>query len=137
MESEIGTGLNNGKRTTHSWWTSNIPYNCIDVNLRWDRVLSDEQEFAQLLKLWHKEMGVTSSLSEMMTCPSYRNIIGMGERALRPILNQLEREGDDPNHWFVALESIVGHDPIPEDAIGDTVRMAEAWLQWAEDTNAR
>ena len=62
-------------------------------------------------------------------------IIAMGETALPLIISQLKREGDDPDHWFVALEAITGKDPIPEEAYGDTPIMAEAWLSWAEEEN--
>ena len=92
--------------------------------------------FARLEKQWRKERGITSSISDMVVCPSYLRIIGMGRSAVPLILAQLKREGDDPNHWFVALEAITGEDPVPEDAYGDTIRMAEAWLSWAEESNA-
>lgn len=99
------------------------------------RVVPDEFRFAQLVKHWHIERGITSSLSEMVLCPSYLEIIGMGEKALSLILAQIRYEGDDPDHWFTALEAITGEDPVPEDAYGDTVKMAEVWLSWAEENN--
>ena len=88
--------------------------------------------FARLIERWHAERGITSSMSEMIACPSYLKIVGMGEKALPLILGQLEHEGDDPDHWFAALEAITGEDPVPEDAYGDTKKMAAAWLSWAE-----
>ena len=56
----------------------------------------------------------------------------MGKRAVPLILEQMRSEGDDPDHWYIALESITGEDPVPEDAFGNTVKMAQAWLSWAD-----
>ena len=94
-------------------------------------VQMDEYMFVQLVEEWREERGVTSSASEMILCPSYLAIIGMGKKALPLILSQMEREGDDPDHWFVALKAITGEDPVSEDAYGDTVRMAQAWFSLA------
>ena len=103
---------------------------------RWTFVLGDEMEFSLLLEQWRAERGITSSTSDMVACPSYLRIIGMGERALPLILTQIKREGDDPDHWFTALEAITGEDPVSEDAYGNTVKMAAAWLSWADKINA-
>jgi hypothetical protein len=47
-------------------------------------------------------------------------------------LRELETEGDDPDHWFWALEMITGEDPVPVNAYGNTILMANAWLEWAK-----
>ena len=57
----------------------------------------------------------------------------MGETALPFILNDLRTHLGDPDYWFIALAAITGKDPVPEDAYGNTVRMAEAWLNYAEE----
>lgn len=66
----------------------------------------------------------------MMLCSAYQRIIGMGDRAVPLILAELEREAGDPDHWGWALHAITGDDPIPEEAAGDTVQIARAWLDW-------
>ena len=91
--------------------------------------------FNKLIEQWHEERGITSSITDMALCPSYQSIIAMGENALPLIFHQMEREGDDPDHWFWALEAITGEDPVPEEAYGDTMRMAGAWLSWARERN--
>ena len=91
--------------------------------------------FMQLVEQWHIERRMTSSISQMTLCPAYLQIIGMGEKALPLILEQLRREDDDPDHWFAALEAISGQDPVPEDAYGDTLEMAKAWLRWEKERN--
>ncbi len=98
-------------------------------------VQSKELLFASWVKQWHKERGITSSISDMIACPSHLKIIALGEQALPLILTQIKREGDDPDHWFVALEAITGENPVPEDAYGDSVKMAKAWLLWAKERN--
>ena len=95
----------------------------------------EEVKFADLIRQWHDERSITSSLSEMIVCPSYLRIIAMGELALPLILAQLRNEHDDPDHWFAALEAITGQDPVPENAYGDTLKMADAWLLWAKEEN--
>jgi hypothetical protein len=90
------------------------------------------QHFRILVENWRKERGITSSATKMTICPSYQRIIGMGGRAVPLILREMENEGDDPDHWFWALEMITGADPVPVEAYGNTVQMAQAWLSWAK-----
>ena len=92
----------------------------------------DWQRFRSLADNWRTERGITSSVTKMVLCPSYQRIIAMGEKAVPLILREMESEGDDPDHWFWALEMITGEDPVPAQAYGDTVQMAQAWLDWAK-----
>ena len=104
---------------------------------RYNIIQPNELYFSRLVELWREEKGIVSSISEMVSCPSYLAIIGMGEKALPLILSQIERERDDPDYWFAALEAITGYDPVLEEDYGDTVRMAQAWLSWAEQNYVR
>lgn len=91
----------------------------------------DGEMFLQLVEQWRAErLGATSSMAEIVACPSHLRIIGMGWRAVPLIIEQLEIEGDEPDHWCAALEAITGEDPVPKDAHGDTVRIAQAWIEW-------
>ena len=63
----------------------------------------------------------------MAMLPCYQQIIGMGERAVPLILEELSRE---PDHWFWALEAITQENPVPCDAAGNVRLMAEAWVAW-------
>ena len=48
----------------------------------------------------------------------------------RRLLRELEKE---PDHWFVALRTITGADPVaPEDA-GRMDRMSAAWVRWGKE----
>ena len=92
----------------------------------------DERIFLLNRRLWLKERGATSSVSEIINCRSYQAIIAMGDKVVPLILKQLEMEGDDPDHWFYALSVITGADPITDEIRGDMKRMAEAWLIWGK-----
>lgn len=104
---------------------------CDSRRFSYRNIVDDSAQFAQLLLDWHKERGVTSSITTMAMCPSYQKIIGMGERAIPLILRQMENEGDEPDMWFWALRVLTDDDPVPEDARGNIVRMSQAWLNWA------
>jgi len=66
----------------------------------------------------------------MVMVPEYQYIIGMGEKAIRFLLEELR---DRPNHWFWALKAIAQEDPVPENARGKFPEMVEAWLRWGRD----
>ena len=91
--------------------------------------------FASLMESWCEEKRFMSFLSDIVACPSYQKIIKMREGALPLILAQLRKEGNDPSHWFTALEAITGHDPVPESVYGNMLKMTEIWLSWAEENN--
>jgi len=65
--------------------------------------------------------------------PSYQSIIGMGEEALPLILAQLKSERDEPDQWFWALRAITGANPVRPEDQGNFAKMAQAWLQWANE----
>ena len=96
---------------------------------------SYKRDFENLLVKWYEERGCNSSLSDIVSCPAYKQIIEMGEPVLPLIFSQIASEEDDPDHWSAALEQITGQDPVPIDAHGDTVKMAAAWLEWEKKSN--
>lgn len=55
----------------------------------------------------------------------------MGPRAIPLILAQLVSEGDDPDHWFWALQVLTGANPVSEEDEGNLRRMSAVWLEWA------
>jgi hypothetical protein len=101
------------------------------LDLFTDPVVADSSEFQQLASRWRAERGTSSSTTEIVLCPSYQAIIGMGSKAVPLILAQMEAEGDHPDHWFWALRVLTKADPVEEDDQGDARKMAQAWLQWA------
>ena len=95
--------------------------------------MSPVDYFHLLVQQWHEERpSFSSSIADMIACPSYLRIIAMGHAAVPCILEQLQQEGADPDHWHAALEAITGENPVPEAAQGDTIQIAEAWIAWGE-----
>ncbi len=83
--------------------------------------------FDRLAEEWRAAARYVSSLSQMVTHPAYQRIIGMGSQAIPFLLERLSRE---PNHWFWALKSIAGEDPVSEEERGNLEAMSHAWLTW-------
>jgi len=90
------------------------------------------QKFDDLARKWKKERGISSSLSKSVLCPSYLRIIAMGPDVVPLILHRLREEGDNPDYWFRALETLIGENPVQEDDVGDFRAMAQAWLEWSD-----
>lgn len=68
-----------------------------------------------------------SLMSDVVMNKAYQQIIGMGAPVVELILQDLKRE---PDHWFWALRSITGENPVEEGDRGRVGKMAEAWLEW-------
>jgi hypothetical protein len=94
---------------------------------------SDDSEiratFEKLVTEWNRATKHLSSVTDMVTHPSYQRIIGMGWQAVPMLLKQLESE---PDHWFWALKAITGDDPVPLEDRGNIKAMSEAWLAWGQ-----
>jgi len=87
------------------------------------------QRFRDLVREWKEATTFTSSGTEIALHPAYQQIIGMGKEAIPLILEELQREED---HWFWALKSITGIDPVPLGDRGNLPKMTAAWLRWAQ-----
>lgn len=86
-----------------------------------------EAEFQQLALTWRKETAVFSSVTKKVRHPAYQKIIAMGSTAVPLILRELERK---PGHWFWALHTISGEDPVGEEDNFDAAVVA--WLEWGK-----
>jgi hypothetical protein len=64
---------------------------------------------------------------------AYREIIAMGEPAIKLILAELESR---PAPWFDALKALTGEDPVPPEARGNVGAMTEIWLAWGRQEAA-
>ncbi len=85
------------------------------------------ERFQRLAAKWKGQSRHMSNAAQMAMLPSYQQIIGMGDRAVPLLLEELRRE---PDHWFWALEAITQENPVPADAVGKVRLMAEAWVAW-------
>ena len=88
-------------------------------------VTSIEEEFHQLAANWRSETTAFSSLRKKVNNANYLKIIEMGQAVLPLILKSMSAE---PQHWFVALKSISGEDPVPHGA--NFYEAVDAWLAW-------
>ena len=89
--------------------------------------LEHEAHFRALTKDWKRDTNHLSVLSQRLTHPAYKQILGMGKTALPLILAELSVE---PDHWFHALSLLADDDPIPLEFCGTVSEAAELWLDW-------
>jgi hypothetical protein len=87
------------------------------------------RRFRDLVRQWKEATIFTSSGTEIALHPAYQQIIGMGKEAIPLILEELQRDED---HWFWALKSITGVDPVPPGDRGQLPKMTAAWVRWAQ-----
>jgi hypothetical protein len=83
--------------------------------------------FHELADEWKSEAAVMSSPTAVAMLPAYQQIIGMGQRAVPLILEELRV---DPDLWFWALKSITGVDPVPSESAGNIDEMSRYWVEW-------
>jgi hypothetical protein len=87
------------------------------------------ERFAQLVAQWKEKSRHMSNTAQMAMLKPYQQIIGLGERAVPLILQELQRE---PDHWFWALEAITQVNPVPSEAAGRVQQSADAWITWGK-----
>jgi hypothetical protein len=79
---------------------------------------------------WKDETMHWSSMTKIISHPSYLRIIGLGREFKegeieKLILKELENE---PYHWFDALTALTGKNPVKPDDDFDAA--VNAWLEW-------
>jgi len=89
-----------------------------------------EERFLRLAAIWHRDTDYLSSMSEASSHSVYQEIIRLGPEVIPLLLRDLE---DNHTHWFAALQSITGAQPIPRKVAGNIPKMVESWLHWARD----
>ena len=93
---------------------------------------AEEQKFKRLASRWREETRALSSDSDIVANFAYYQIIGMGERALPFIFEEMQSHG---GRWFWALRAITGENPVRREERGNVRRMTETWLEWARERN--
>lgn len=92
----------------------------------------NDKKFESLKNRWLEEAApkrISSNEVDYYT-PAYLDIIGMGYDALPSILNQLLKEGEEPDHWFFALSMITHINPVPRELRGYMHEMSKKWIEW-------
>jgi hypothetical protein len=127
-------------RETHAWHAKettpvlgdNQVFSTQNMPVFWRSERQVAERFEQLAERWRAETGFLSDPDVRYMNSAYQQIIGLGPAVLRYLVRDLERTQE---HWFWALESIVGEDHARG---SETVRAAvEAWLVWAKSVGLR
>lgn len=96
----------------------------------------DENEvlFSSLADDWREESELLSSTQDIINCPSYQKIIGMGSVAVPFIIRELQKgKGYGLGHWSHALEVLTDENPVQPAQKGSIQATANAWLEWARN----
>ena len=93
-------------------------------------ILEPEEKFEMLALLWKEDTKHLSSLQKVFRHPAYQAIIAMGLSVVSYILRDLQKEPDQPDHWFYALGRITGECIIPQQDAGNMIKATEHWLAW-------
>jgi hypothetical protein len=96
--------------------------------------VSLEHRFRDLVAAWKTGSGPSSFTADLVRHPAYQAIIALGPPAVPFLLRELERE---PDHWFAALRTITGANPVPAENQGRLSEMAAAWLAWGRERGLR
>jgi hypothetical protein len=91
---------------------------------------SIEEEFATLATVWREATENLSSLTQIVSHPSYQTIIELGKRGepvVPLILRDLQKNG---GYWALALNAITGVNPVSVKHIGNPLKVREDWIAW-------
>lgn len=91
---------------------------------------SPAAHFVRLVQEWKQQSRYLSNSVQMAMLKPYQRIIGMGVPVVPLLLEELHRQ---PDHWFWALESITGTNPVQEQHLGQVALMAQDWVNWGRE----
>lgn len=94
------------------------------------KVESIEELFNALVMAWREATENLSSLTQIVSHPSYQRIIDLGQRGepvVPLILRDLRSTG---GHWAMALNAITGENPVNAKHIGNSMKVREDWIAW-------
>lgn len=91
--------------------------------------MPDRAQFDAALERWQVDMAFDSLPDEMKGHESFREVVQQGSKVVPLIAARLRRS---PSFLFLALEEILGEDPVPEEAYGNLQATVSSWLQWLQ-----
>ena len=100
------TGVSNESSVIYRDYKSSIEHYLLPISRQLENPVI---RFLTLKAQWEVETAVLSSATEIAMHPAYQQIIGMGHVAIPLILSEMKRK---QGHWFWALKSITGEDPV-------------------------
>lgn len=92
--------------------------------------LDKYEKFCVLRDIWKEETSILSNTEQIASHPAYQMIMSMGFDAVQFILYELIGK---PDHWFYALQTITGEDPVRAESVGNIPAMAEDWIKWGKE----
>lgn len=90
---------------------------------------SNRREFRQLADNWYRDRPKGADIADLCMHQAYLSVIAMGERAVHPILCELQRK---PEHWFWALNVITKQNPVKPENEGKIRQMSADWIAWGK-----
>lgn len=85
--------------------------------------------FRQLADDWSSNTNHISSIDDLTSYPSYREIIGLGWDVVPFLLKDLQ---ENKRFWFPALAAITNVRPFDSSDAGNGKRMTDAWIRWGK-----
>lgn len=86
--------------------------------------------FQEYKENWLRQTDFLSNMLEITNNYYYQQIIALGEDVIPLIIKDLKYE---ENHWFVALEKILGFTPIKNEHKGIYKLIKSDWLNYLEE----
>lgn len=123
----MGSGIGPDSQLVRRHMESSLAHFYKPISRQW---ATPAFRFLDLKQEWEADTAMLSSITEIAMHPAYQQIIGMGPLAVPLILNEMEMKF---GHWFWALKSITGEDPVPPEKKGKMKEMTEAWLFWGHE----
>lgn len=111
----------------YSVYERSVKHYFLPYSRQWANPLT---RFLTLKKEWEDNTAYLSSMTKIVMHPAYQQIIGMGQVAIPLILSEMRKK---PDHWFWALRSITGKDPVLSEHRGRFKQMTEDWLKWGRE----
>jgi len=124
---EIDSAVGDESGVLKKSFENSIDHFMVPISRQW---ANPATRFFRLKQEWEEATAPLSSITEIAMHPAYQQIIGMGSIAIPFIMRELENR---PAHWFWALKSITGEDPVPPEKRGRIGNMAKEWLIWERE----
>ena len=83
--------------------------------------------FRRLVRQWRAATLYSSSGRECIEHPKFREILGMGDKILPLIIEEITVQ---PDPLIAALPILTGADPVTDRERGNFAAMATVWIEW-------
>lgn len=96
-----------------------------------DDLKSIGRKFCNLKEKWMNETAHMSSIKDRCQNSTYQKIIEMDLKVVPFLIKDMEKNN---THWFWALHSITGANPVKKENQGRVEDMVKDWKNWWENT---